>query len=525
LISVWLAVSIVVAGFTIRGLSAPGLYYDEAVCAGQAKDFLAGGSPGHHMAGTVAVNLFGRPFPVLVQNYFGALKSWLLIPGFAVFGHSVPVLRLTTLGWGLLALLLFMLWTRRLLGLPAALIAGPLLGLDPSFFFMTVHDWGPVVPGFLCRFAGFNLLLLWWQRRKWHQLFLASLFFGLGVFSKIDFIVILAGCGLALLLTHRREMASAILAAPGRLALGSLGFLLAAGPLLVLQAGGILQSARDAVTEPGWVEKTRVLLAMYDGSYFWRLMDTGGRFEQIFEVSSAVWSPFGLVLLLASGFLVMEVARHFRTDPQCRLLAFLLLSALFTTGGFLLLPGAKRIHHALLIYPFPHLIVTAALVRLWRGKPAVAGDVSIRRVLVVGAGLLLLAGHLFAVQRTSRLIGETGGRGWWSNALDAFGHEVNGRTDLTIVSLDWGFNEQLLFLTDGPRLSEPFWQLAPDEKLEFTLSPDTVYLIHPPEYALFSYFTQISNYLPATDSRKAEVRAWRDRENQVAFYSIRFVPK
>lgn len=160
-----------VSSFAICNLSAPGLDYDEAVCAGQAKDFLMGSPHGQHMPGTMAVNLFGRPFPLLVQCYFGALKSWLLIPSFAVFGPSVLVLRLTTMGWGLLALLLFMLWTRRLLGLPTALIAGPLLGLDPSYFFMTVHDWGPVVPGFLCRFAGFNLLFIWWQRRKWYQLF------------------------------------------------------------------------------------------------------------------------------------------------------------------------------------------------------------------------------------------------------------------------------------------------------------------------------------------------------------------
>jgi hypothetical protein len=525
LISVWLAISIMVSSFTICNLSAPGLDYDEAVCAGQAKDFLTGKPHGHHIPGTLAINLFGRPFPLLVQCYLGALKSWLLIPSFAVFGSSVPVLRLTNMGWGLIALLLFMLWTRRLLGLPAALIAGALLGLDPSYFFITMHDWSEVVAAFLCRFAGFSLLLLWWQRRKWYQLFLASVFFGLGVFSKVDFFVILLGCGLALLLTHRREIVSAVKTTPGVFALGGLGFVLVAVPFLVPEAGWILHRSQVGATESGLVEKIRIILAMYDGSYFWRLMDVGGRFNCMFDYSSAVWSPFGLVAMAATVFLVVEVKRHFRTDSQCRLLAFLLLSALFTTVGFLLLPGAKRIYHALVIYPFPHLIIAAALVRLWPGKSAVAGTRLIRGVLVVGTGLVLITGHLLAVQKTDGLIQETGGRGWWSNALGEFCETVKGRTDLTIVSLDWGFNEQLLFLTDGPHLWEPLWHRQPNGKFEFPLSPNTMYLIHPPEYLMLPYGAQILNRLQSMDSQQMQISAFRDREGQVAFYVIWFVSK
>jgi len=525
LFSVWLVVSLVMTCFATRELSAPGLYYDEAIFAGLAKDFLTGGAHGHHMSGTVVVELWGRPFPVFVQSYLGALKCWLLMPGFAVFGSSVPVLRLTTFSWGLIGLLLFMLWTRKLLGLPAALLAGTLLGLDPAFFFVTMHDWGSAALSFLCRFAGFGLLLLWWQRRKWHQLFFATLFFGLGFFNKVDFIVILSGCGLALLLIYGKRIISAIKPAPGRFALGSLGFLLVAVPMMVLKAGPILRHARNASGVIGLAEKVRIALAMYDGSYFWRLMNAGGRLENMFAGPSAAWTPFGLVFLLASVFLAVEVVRHFRTDSQCRLFAFLLLSALFETVGFLLLPGANGIHHALLVYPFPQLIITAALVRFWQKPSAATAGHSFRGALVVGAVLALLAGHLIAIQETRRLIQETGGRGRWSNTLNEFCQDVRGRTNLTIVSLDWGFNEQLMFLTDGPQLLEPFWHLAPGERLQFSFSPDTIYLIHPPEYTLLSAGTQILDYLQPTDTRKPVVRAFRDRENQVAFYAIRFEPR
>ena len=76
-----------------ENLSVPGLYYDEAVFAGMAKDFLTGQIHGHHMPGHETIEIFRRPFPVFIQIYLGALKSWMLIPAFRFFGYSVLVLR------------------------------------------------------------------------------------------------------------------------------------------------------------------------------------------------------------------------------------------------------------------------------------------------------------------------------------------------------------------------------------------------------------------------------------------------
>jgi len=53
-----------------ENLSVPGLYYDEAVFAGMAKDFLTGQIHGQHMPGHVVTSIFGRPFPVLSAAAF-----------------------------------------------------------------------------------------------------------------------------------------------------------------------------------------------------------------------------------------------------------------------------------------------------------------------------------------------------------------------------------------------------------------------------------------------------------------------
>src|SRR5438552_6223488 len=134
LLAAWAVLAAMMVLLAKQNLSIPGLYYDEAVFAGMAKDFVTG-EVHSHMPGYEVRNFFGRPFPVFVQTYLGALKSWMLMPALSLFGASVPVLRLATLFWGLTALLFFMLGAWRWLGVRTALLAGPLLALEPSYFF------------------------------------------------------------------------------------------------------------------------------------------------------------------------------------------------------------------------------------------------------------------------------------------------------------------------------------------------------------------------------------------------------
>src|SRR5438045_7584292 len=161
LIAAWMALATMMALLARQNLSVPGLYYDEAVFAGLAKDFVTGHVHGQHMPDHQVITLAGRPFPLFVQTYLGALKSWMLIPAFRICGLNVAALRGTNLFWQLIALLFLMLGARRLLGLPTALIAGLLLAFDPTHFFVSALDWGVAVPSFVCRCACFYFAIRW----------------------------------------------------------------------------------------------------------------------------------------------------------------------------------------------------------------------------------------------------------------------------------------------------------------------------------------------------------------------------
>src|SRR5436309_1995629 len=102
LLMAWLVLSFVVVLFAKQNLSLPGLYYDEAVFAGLAKDFVTGHVHGQHMPDHETIILGGRPFPLFVQTYLGALKSWMLIPAFQIFGSTFSVLRGSNIFWQLI---------------------------------------------------------------------------------------------------------------------------------------------------------------------------------------------------------------------------------------------------------------------------------------------------------------------------------------------------------------------------------------------------------------------------------------
>jgi len=135
-----------------QNLSAPGLYDDEAVYGGLAKDFLTRPPDAYHVPGVRTIEVLGRPFPLFVQPYLGALKCWLLIPAFKIFGATQAVMRGVNLCLGAIALLVCMAWVWRLLGLAEGLLTGLLAGDGSGLLFCGRAGLGrgaarPAVPG------------------------------------------------------------------------------------------------------------------------------------------------------------------------------------------------------------------------------------------------------------------------------------------------------------------------------------------------------------------------------------------
>jgi hypothetical protein len=345
LVTVWAVLAAAMILLARQNLSVPGLYYDEAVFAGMAKDFITGNVHGEHMPDHQVVRLARRPFPLFIQTYLRTLKSWMLIPAFRIFGPTVAVLRATTLFWPLIALLLLMLGIWRWLGLATALIAGALLAFDPTFF--SFRCWTGELR-FRASSAGapcFYFTIRWNQKRKLRDALFVGLFAGLGFFNKADFAVFLIAVSLAAVFCYWRQLVAAIRQHSSAVALACLGFALGAGPMLLkIPRMFALTISGPHPNAPGeMTTKLKTMLSMYDGSHFYRLMNVGGVFERMYEGSSGPKAAIGIAfILICVAFCGLAYRRRivkpprslFSLSPCCSLL--LACSCCRTPCGFIM---------------------------------------------------------------------------------------------------------------------------------------------------------------------------------------------
>ena len=526
----WFILSIVTALVALPRIADLGLYYDEAFLAQQARDFVEPERAGVHPPSVTTTTLADRPFPVRNAAYLGSLKSQLLIPSLAAFGSSTFVLRATTLATGLLALLFCMLLTKKWFGDEVAIVVGLLIAADPSFFYFSQFEWGPFTTMLLCRSAGLYFLSIAIDPpspgNRWGSLILGSVCLGLGVYSRVDFVVILAAIAVGTLLCRRDLVSGAWQMNRAAFMVGTGVFTLTLWPVFAVLTQ-ILSASEGVADRGGFEYRLKVLMSVLDGSHFHRLMESAGLFEQLFETTAPA-TAFPIVLLAA--VVVLALPNVSKSDSRFEATNFLLVTTALLGAAMLTLPGAVRAHHMLNLLPFPHMIVATAGVTLWKQDWKTPGTRSLTRGFVALAGVAILTSSATTIVATRSLIEETGGRGRFSRALQDFTAELDrpnedgGRT--TVMSLDWGFHEPVLFTSNHLIAKEPIWAMAQylTRRGRFIANGDanTVYLYHEEPYDLFGYGKFFARALRQSDADRYEITEHRDRRGDVVFKSARF---
>lgn len=181
-------------------LGLPGLHYDEAREAGVNAMELLTGAPVTAFR-NVSITLGNQPFPLMVQDYIGALNVYLALPFLALTGIGVPNLRFLSVFIGLAALLLLeravsewqatredVQYGTRFVATPittAGLVAITLLAASPSFVFWSRQGI------FVTNLTQPLCFLSIWQGLHWlrcgrpRSLYLSALAGGLAIYAKL----------------------------------------------------------------------------------------------------------------------------------------------------------------------------------------------------------------------------------------------------------------------------------------------------------------------------------------------------
>ncbi|HLA45089.1 MAG TPA: glycosyltransferase family 39 protein, partial [Aggregatilineales bacterium] len=168
-------------------ITLPGLHHDEAQEAALMGMQLEKGLPVRLFRDTGFV-VANRAFPLMVQDYIGALNAYLAWFAFGIGGVSVESLRSMTILTGMLTLMSAFFAARRLFGWQTAALTVLMLAVHPAFVFWTRQ--GVIVTSYTLTLtlAALWLMLRWWQGGAAWNLIMAAFLMGVGLWGKLLFI-------------------------------------------------------------------------------------------------------------------------------------------------------------------------------------------------------------------------------------------------------------------------------------------------------------------------------------------------
>ncbi len=548
-------------------LTLPGLHYDEAKEAGLNAMQLLRGQPVTAFRGA-GIDLIGRTWPLMVQDYIGALNVILALPFLAAGGVNVTALRLLPVVCGLLSLWFLYLVARRWFSTRVAAAAVLLLAVNPSFVFWSRQ-------GIFVTNVTLTIFLasLWTLlraaaeppgRRRVAWLALTGFLWGMGLWAKLLFLWgILAVVGVVILrgavLWCRQRQQPLRAGAPlhhsaAVLATFFFALLIGAWPLLVFNVRtqgtlaslfGNLGTSYYGVSNADFVsnllariEQVGILL---QGNHLWYLGEVyknplaGG----ILFVLLAAVALLGFQLYLpllgvrpasppTDAPLPPWLAAALPTAPgEIRhLLAVLLLLVLMIVQSSFTVSGLFITHYALMLPFFPLLGAAAASIIARHGRtPA---------ILALAALLVWGAGDLWNTVRYHQILGISGGYAAHADTSYQLAEYLASRQIGAPLVLDWGIDAPVSYLTQGrvtpieafgyDRLDQPdaafAGRLAP-----FVANPDTVYLLHAPEFTVFQGRRDALQQLAAESGQKVElVEVFRERSGRPLIELVRLVP-
>jgi hypothetical protein len=501
----------------------------------------------------------GRLFPLMTQDYIGAINTYAAIPFFLMLGINPLSLRVMAIVIGLVTLWLTYRLANLLYGPTVAALAGLLLAVNPTFVFWSRQ--GVFVTSVTAAIGlGATLSwLLWWRTGARRHAMAGAFLLGLGVYAKLLFLWLIIALGLALLLVNFqqwRRIGERLIQGP--VGWAGLAFLLGSAPLIGynLQTGGTLSSiggnlatsyygTNNLAFLPNLLERLKQFVAVLAGSHFWYL---GGTY--------ANWLGVGLFLVAlvvalfpkacppgptagagrggpggSCGWLAIDSVRD---EARCALFPFVVIGGVILASCVTV--SALWVTHFAILTPWPPLAIAAAAGLFVRhsGLRQASSRVDLALVLallVIGASLI---GDVFTDFRYHRALGTSGGLGAHSDAIEDLTRwlSADGRRRAPVVAMDWGIAAPVTFLTRGEVMPvEAFgyqWETDADftaRLRHFINDPDTIYLWRAPDEIIFDRSADFRALYAPLGLEEDILEAFYERSGRPVLGATRLVPK
>jgi len=446
-----------------RNISTPGIYYDETLFANAA--LLGSSDTFTHW------KLFG--IPILLMSYIGAIKAWIYIPIFHIFGVDPLTIRLPAILFGVLGGGFLVVASIILYGRHAGVLSAALIFFDPSLLIHSRLDWGPTALMFLFRGCAIFGIAWWWRFRTPAGFWMTIAACGLGGFDKLNFVWVIMSLCLSFAIAFRNE-AQEYLKHYTSIAIIQLGSIIGIAGFIFVRAliiGNNFQQGAVSFSERIAVSWHLIFLTIVGGGALDFISGDGWIPSRWMVPAYAVAS----VIAMANGILCR---RSFLWRPWL----FLTLFTFFLTAFFMMTKAATGPHHSAVLAGMLGLLIGPLLSCRPKEVKTRWSRTAMNILRVAGAVILCYAMiyttvyslYKFAVPRNLN----------WAVAHNSLGRLFQSNPHAYFRTGDWGMGTQLIAFSKGKiKINDHWADFSSDIKYDTALlqSPDgspTILLIH-----------------------------------------------
>jgi 4-amino-4-deoxy-L-arabinose transferase-like glycosyltransferase len=437
----------------VMGFHSPGLQYDEALLVTGAVQMLRGpADPPIQREPSSAATINRQWLPVMVMPYLGAVKDYVTLPFFALFGVSTAVARVAAVLLGAIGIWGIASFVSQLWGDRAGLLTGLVLAIHPTYLDQTIYDNNGVALLMAATGLAAAALAGYVKHQTALRAALLGAAVGLLVYSRMNSAWLVAAALIACLSLYRTRCIPSL---RNTLALVG-GAIVGAAPLIWYELRSHWETIRfmrqiqgDATFGQALRYRFNLLLNTLISDAEHRAIWRGP------DIPTWQLALIGLVVLFA-----------LLKGPRILSLTFALLWAMLVASR---LPVAE--HHIISLLP---IAVVAVVVVFQRSKIGTA-------VAVIYVAIALYWDISFA-----RGVRETEGGGAWSEAIYRAADYLQAHHLRQVEVLDWGLKTNLYVASQGTiNGNERFWSTPQFEVLE-----PGVYLTNAPGNLKFPKVTE-----------------------------------
>ncbi len=455
--------------------------------------------------------LFGKIFPIMPSDYYGAVIAYLFYPFIHIFGSNAIALRLGCIFIFAIFLLfvyqLCKIWFGTRVGLLAALLTATNLAFV-QYSRVGLFRCELIVMFFF--WAGLFSLIKYSEKKKYSFLCLSFFFFGLGLSTKINFLYYIVALTLAYLTMGKRSNLLGPLNIK-KVAVMLLSFCLGAFFIIVYNIKKpwvTIKQLLSVLMDPHGTERYTAGMAVNNWNYpdnlGMRLRDLltllkgdiSSRFDWGVNKTCIIEtiSPLITSLTIISLVLVLFLALFSSSPPKITRYRILFLYIIYLVVFFLspfTLSGFNQ-GHLLILLPFPQVAIALFLSYIWRR----AEQRKIILVRIIG-WFLIISILLFNIWMNIYFnvqMKKDGGYGHWSTAIYELVDYLQENNITAPVMFGYGLHSNLMFLTGNkvmPVIYDKFFPqpIIPAYKQLFSDNEQIFYLtLTPDEEELEDFF-------------------------------------